>query len=80
MKRTKQTSYTVKIHHEGDSLWAEVPDLPGLFATGDTMDELGESLREAFGLYLEDDPDAGRFEWQTPPTNPEEDRLVLVCS
>jgi predicted RNase H-like HicB family nuclease len=26
------------VHHEDDSYWAEVPDCPGLFASGDTID------------------------------------------
>lgn len=76
----KQAEYTVRVHHEDDSLWAEVIELPGVFATGDTMDELAESLGEAISLYLDDDPHGGRVVWQSPSSNPEEDRRVLVCS
>jgi predicted RNase H-like HicB family nuclease len=42
----------VKIHLEDGSMWATVDDLPGVFATGDTLDELRESLEEAVSLYL----------------------------
>jgi predicted RNase H-like HicB family nuclease len=44
----------VRVHHEEGSYWAEVVELPGCFASGDTFDELLESLREAIGLYLEE--------------------------
>ena len=45
--------YAVRVHHvPGEDLWAEVPELPGCFAAGTTMDELNESLTEAMSLYL----------------------------
>jgi predicted RNase H-like HicB family nuclease len=50
-----ETMYSVSAHHETEPdphYWAEVPELPGCFAIGDTLDELGESLREALALYL----------------------------
>jgi predicted RNase H-like HicB family nuclease len=49
------TVYTVRIHHEPGqeySLWAEVEELPGCFASGRDMDELREALSEAVSLYL----------------------------
>lgn len=58
---------TVNVHLEGGSYWADVPELPGCFATGDTLDELFDSLREGIQLYLatEDssngDPDGRRL-------------------
>jgi predicted RNase H-like HicB family nuclease len=48
-------AYTVKVHQENDSYWAEVDELPGCFAAGDTLPELWETLSEAVQLYLEDD-------------------------
>ena len=45
---------TARIHHEDGSYWAEVVELPGCFATGDTFDELLESLREGIALYVDD--------------------------
>jgi predicted RNase H-like HicB family nuclease len=45
--------YTVRVHNEpGELLWAEVLELPGVFATGTDMDDLREALAEAIGLYL----------------------------
>lgn len=50
---TGEAVYSVRIHDEADEgLWAEVEELPGCFATGDTMDELWASLRESISLYL----------------------------
>ena len=46
--------YTARIHHEEGTYWAEVPALPGVFATGDTVDELLEGLKEAVALSLGD--------------------------
>lgn len=43
---------TVKVTLEEGSFWAEVEEFPGLFATGDTLAELTESLREGLELYL----------------------------
>lgn len=57
MSGTEETStvYTVRIHNERDqeySLWAEVDELPGCFASGRDMDELREALSEAVSQYL----------------------------
>jgi predicted RNase H-like HicB family nuclease len=46
---------TVNVHREDRSYWADVPELPGCFATGDSLDELFGSLREGIRLYLEED-------------------------
>lgn len=40
------------IHHEGGSYWANVSELPGCFAAGDSLDELLDSLKEGIELYL----------------------------
>jgi predicted RNase H-like HicB family nuclease len=46
---------TVRVHREPNQLWAEVEELPGCFASGETLAELWEALAEAVGLYLSDD-------------------------
>ena len=52
MAQTQKT-LTVHIHREDDdSLWAEVEELPGCFASGFSTDELNEALAEAIGQYL----------------------------
>jgi antitoxin HicB len=43
---------TVNVHIEEGSFWASVPQLPGCFASGETLDELLESLGEGIELYL----------------------------
>ena len=45
---------TAHIHLEAGGCWAEVSELPGCFACGDTLEELFESLREGTALYLDD--------------------------
>lgn len=45
-------TFTVKIHSEDQTLWATVEEYPGCFATGDTMDELIESLGEALSMAM----------------------------
>jgi predicted RNase H-like HicB family nuclease len=44
--------YTARIHHEDGTYWAEVPELSGVFASGDNVDELLDGLKEAVALYL----------------------------
>ena len=44
--------FTINVHQESDSLWADVVELPGCFASGDNPDELQEALEEAISLYL----------------------------
>jgi predicted RNase H-like HicB family nuclease len=43
---------TARIHIEDGSYWADIPELPGCFASGDTLDELFKSLQEGVALYL----------------------------
>lgn len=47
--------WKVRVHHEEGSYWAEVVDLPGCLASGDSIDELLDALREAIALCVEDD-------------------------
>lgn len=49
---------TAQIQAENGSYWAQVIELPGCFASGDTLDELFESLGESVSAYLADDEDA----------------------
>jgi predicted RNase H-like HicB family nuclease len=45
---------TVEVHDEDGVLWGRVVELPGCFATGETLDELMEGLGEAIALYQAD--------------------------
>jgi predicted RNase H-like HicB family nuclease len=49
---------TVNVHLENGSYWADVPELPGCFASGDTLDELFSSVREGIQLYLAEGNDS----------------------
>jgi hypothetical protein len=42
-----------QVHPEPDHVWATVPALPGLFATGASVAELREALAEAVRLWME---------------------------
>jgi predicted RNase H-like HicB family nuclease len=46
--------YPVAIHHEKDSAYGViVPDLPGCYSAGDTMEEAIRNVTEAIDLHLE---------------------------
>ncbi|MGA9077226.1 MAG: hypothetical protein WB383_02685 [Acidimicrobiales bacterium] len=40
------------VHSENGLLWIEITEMPGCFASGETMDELIEALTEAMSLYM----------------------------
>ncbi len=43
----------IRVVTEDDgAMWATVEAMPGVFATGDTLEELHESLEEGIALYL----------------------------
>ncbi|OPG10585.1 type II toxin-antitoxin system HicB family antitoxin [Microbispora sp. GKU 823] len=49
-------TYTIRVHTEDDdTVWAEVDELPGCFASGESIEELWVNLAEAIGLYLSND-------------------------
>lgn len=43
---------TIQIRMEDGALWATVEEFPGVFATGDTLEELRTSLEEGIALYV----------------------------
>lgn len=52
---TTQIELVAQVRRENGMYWAEVSSHPGLFASGETMDELLEALGEAWALYTNDD-------------------------
>lgn len=50
----KQYAVQVVIHKGENGFWATVAELPGVFASGASHDELVECLNEAIDLYLEE--------------------------
>jgi predicted RNase H-like HicB family nuclease len=45
-------SLHVNVRFEDDAFWATVEEFPGVFATGDNLTELRESLEEGIALVL----------------------------
>jgi predicted RNase H-like HicB family nuclease len=58
MAEITQVELIVAVHEEDGMYWAEVPAYPGLFASGETMDELIEALGEAWVMYTHDEQPA----------------------
>lgn len=49
----KTTQYTLQVQLDDDgSYWATIDELPGLFASGFTLEELQENVGETIPLYL----------------------------
>jgi predicted RNase H-like HicB family nuclease len=71
---------TVEVHDEDGVLWGQVVELPGCFATGETLDELTEALGEAIALYQADTQRAPITEPRTHERSGRYrvDRLTLV--
>ncbi len=42
----------VRVRFEDQAFWATVDEYPGVFATGDSLDELRESLEEGLSLVV----------------------------
>jgi predicted RNase H-like HicB family nuclease len=49
-----QQTFAATVRREDGSYWAELPDLPGCFASGETISELREAIEESAALYLAD--------------------------
>lgn len=64
------------VHEEDDgSLWAEVRELPGCFASGFSEEELREALVEAVQLALPDGVELGKPAFEQLPSR----ELLLVA-
>ena len=51
-----KTRFKAVVHTESEGgYWAEVPDLPGCFTQGDTLDEVYHNLTEAIACHLDVD-------------------------
>ena len=55
-QRNELRRYTVIVHEEpeddGGGYWAEVEELPGCFASGETLDELDRDVKEAIEAHI----------------------------
>jgi predicted RNase H-like HicB family nuclease len=52
MMTERTVTYTATVPDDSDGLWAEVAELPGVFATGVDLAELSAALQEGVQLYL----------------------------
>ena len=69
--------YTVRVHREpGEQTWAEVLELPGVFVTGDDMEELRLALTEAIGMYLSEPGDEKHVELEDAPGSVTDHRML----
>ena len=53
MKPETRRQYAVVVERAGSNYSAYVPDLPGCIATGQTVAEVTETLREAIEFHIE---------------------------
>ncbi|HEX4495068.1 MAG TPA: type II toxin-antitoxin system HicB family antitoxin [Thermoanaerobaculia bacterium] len=55
-------SFRAVVHTEAEGgYWADVPELPGCFTQGQTLDELYQNLTEAVACHLDVDNSAVRI-------------------
>lgn len=71
---------TAHVHHEDGKYWAEVQELPGCFAAGETFDELREALQEAISLYMTDLPEGATITGFDPSENGAHEELKLALA
>ena len=63
----------ITIRFEDGAYWATVEQFPGVFATGDDLEELRASLEEGIGLYLAESGQPApkvllqELQWDEPP-------------
>ncbi|HVS84040.1 MAG TPA: type II toxin-antitoxin system HicB family antitoxin [Gaiellaceae bacterium] len=61
-----RVSFHAIVHHESDgSLWAEVRELPGCFASGFSVEELQAALVEAIQMSLPEGVELGEPQWRS---------------
>lgn len=81
-----EARFHVVVHSEDDgSLWAEVEELPGCFASGFDLPELKEALYEAMQLWLPEGLVLGEPRWQQDAPKPgrraaPKRQRMLVCA
>jgi predicted RNase H-like HicB family nuclease len=64
----------VRVRFEEQAFWATVDEYPGVFATGDSLDELRESLEEGISLVVGSGQDLPRV--QLAPFSATDDETV----
>lgn len=66
----KELQFKVLIEQDGDGLYvASVPELPGCYTQGKTLEQARERIKEAIELVLETDKDLKREKIQSPKSS-----------
>lgn len=70
-KNIKELQFKVLIEQDEDGLYvASVPELPGCYTQGKTLEEVRERIKEVIGLILESDSDVKKEKLESPRFSP----------
>ena len=70
-KTTRILQFKVLIEQDDDGLYVgSIPELPGCYTQGKTIEELRKRLNEVIRLVLESDNDARRAKIKSPAPSP----------
>ncbi|MCL2418076.1 MAG: hypothetical protein FWD04_02200 [Conexibacteraceae bacterium] len=70
----------VRVRFEDQAFWATVNEYPGVFAAGDTLEELRESLEEGLSLVIDGADATERPVRLSPLTRDSTDAAEVVVS
>ncbi len=70
-KAVKELQFKVLIEQDEDKIYvASVPELPGCYTQGKTLEEVRERIKEAIELVLEEEPNLKQEKLQSPGKSP----------
>lgn len=70
-KTVKDLQFKVLIEQDEDGLYvASVPELPGCYTQGKTLEEVRQRIKEAIELVLESDKDIKEEKLESPRSQP----------
>lgn len=70
-KAVKELQFKVLIEQDEDKIYvASVPELPGCYTQGRTLEEVRERIKEAIELVLEEEPDLKQEKLHSPGKSP----------
>lgn len=70
-KTIKELQFKVLIEQDEDSFYvASVPELPGCYTQGKTLEEVRKRIKEAIALVLESDKDIKEEKLESPQSYP----------
>lgn len=69
-KTVKELQFKVLIEQDEDGIYvASVPELPGCYTQGKTLEEVRERIKEAIELVLESDTDIKKEKLESPKSS-----------